>query len=579
MRIGNPAALPIRAFRSEAHYPSWGSETICCTKRRTRRLTHYPSWGSETTWRVNELPVQHSDSLPLMGIGNPGTRRVGSRVGAWNSLPLMGIGNPGTRRVGSRVGAWNSLPLMGIGNRTSWRRRGRCGRAHYPSWGSETGRRPRVMPTTSPISLPLMGIGNSPRGLAPVARSIFLITPHGDRKLRCRGAPSAPASGSLPLMGIGNGHAPRPETLRQRLSLPLMGIGNQERLADSERTQASLITPHGDRKRKLPRVRDGAQADSLPLMGIGNSRGARRYGRGTPLITPHGDRKHARVSGRRRVPEALTTPHGDRKLGAAPATAKVTRVSLPLMGIGNRRASFNVGGRTWFSLPLMGIGNQLVGLAAAPRSELLITPHGDRKPVWGIGEGRHLMPSLPLMGIGNMLTLRPGFHIRNFSLPLMGIGNKGVISRISRTGEPLITPHGDRKPARLTGRYGRICLLLITPHGDRKPRRLRGLPRGRPVSLPLMGIGNPDSRRSVSARRLRSLPLMGIGNGCWRACYGGHETAHYPSWGSKTPELAPEPIPFVRLITPHGDRKRNGDITTLVNRYSSLPLMGIGNPH
>ena len=97
-------------------------------------------------------------SLPLMGIGNwgwPGARRAPAAV----SLPLMGIGNPaadaggpgalddlitphGDRKLlfaaGGAAVIGPSLPLMGIGNAGAGEYGGSGGRAHYPSWGSET---------------------------------------------------------------------------------------------------------------------------------------------------------------------------------------------------------------------------------------------------------------------------------------------------------------------------------------------------------------------------------------------------------------------------------------------------------
>ena len=78
----------------------------------------------------------------------------------------------------------------------------------------------------------------------------------------------------------------------------------------------------------------------------------------------------------------------------------------------------------------------------------------------------------------------------------------------------LITPHGDRKPARVEPRAGAPG-TLITPHGDRKPaRRADAVAFAIRISLPLMGIGNmSDQARDVGAK---------------------NSSSHYPSWGSET---------------------------------------------
>ena len=180
-------------------------------------------------------------------------------------------------------------------------------------------------------------------------------------------------------MGIGNQHEDHGEREEARFSLPLMGIGNR----------------HEDAPRGVaPRL-------SLPLMGIGNHH---RGGRGKlveELITPHGDRKHTGRFRRRRGSHGLITPHGDRKppqimaimspmFGSLPLMGigntafrlrydPATDSSLPLMGIGNVRIADCGSSTSESSLPLMGIGNP-VAVVADPQREVLITPHGDRKP-------------------------------------------------------------------------------------------------------------------------------------------------------------------------------------------------------
>ena len=125
--------------------------------------------------------------------------------------------------------------------------------------------------------------------------------------------------------------------------------------------------------------------------------------------------------------------------------------------------------------------------------------------------------------------------------------------RACRSG--FITPHGDRKHLGRT--HDRVRhLVLITPHGDRKPACSTLAMIDSPNSLPPMGIGNVARMVISIIRRI----------------------AHYPSWGSETPDVVwwpsisscgslplmgignpRNPLTFPReyvLITPHGDRKR-----------------------
>ena len=53
---------------------------------------------------------------------------------------------------------------------------------------------------------------------------------------------------------------------------------------------------------------------------------------------------------------------------------------------------------------------------------------------------------------------------------------------------------------------------LITPHGDRELLKHVGEQQKTNISLPLMGIGNAQSRSSPFTSATTSLPLMGIGN-------------------------------------------------------------------
>ena len=77
---------------------------------------------------------------------------------------------------------------------------------------------------------------------------------------------------------------------------------------------------------------------------------------------------------------------------------------------------------------------------------LLITPHGDWKPSGAAVATSAAAGSLPLMGIGNLVAISLVTLDDVRSLPLMGIGNSGRCASILRD-LPLITPHGDWKPA------------------------------------------------------------------------------------------------------------------------------------
>ena len=101
---------------------------------------------------------------------------------------------------------------------------------------------------------------------------------------------------------------------------------------------------------------------------------------------------------------------------------------------------------------------------------------------------------------------------KRISLPLMGIGNKLAAMDVGAV-QPLITPHGDRKPTRAPA-------CGVSPWS----------------SLPLMGIGNLPSKNILSGNA-HSLPLMGIGNTMRPGATSTATTTHYPSWGSETARL------------------------------------------
>ena len=205
-----------------------------------------------------------------------------------------------------------------------------------------------------------------------------------------------------------------------------MGIENGAVQQRPPRRGAALITPHGDRKPGGSKNEVYREADiSLPLMGIkrpgrsctstaGSSSSLPSWGSktrvlrefpqpGLRLIIPHGDRKLAlRAVHFRHV--LLITPHGDRKCAyRVPSSSSAPHNSLPLMGI---ESSSPCGGRSttcpshypsWgskaitdtssalppsvFSLPLMGIESDGVRLRGQGVPGL-ITPHGDRKPLF-----------------------------------------------------------------------------------------------------------------------------------------------------------------------------------------------------
>ena len=233
----------------------------------------------------------------------------------------------------------------------------------------------------------------------------LLITPHGDRKpwfellaerlarvslpLMGIGNPAAARasaehcpSASLPLMGIGNQRTIEALQAWIAISLPLMGIGNHRRVVAGRGPAGGggLITPHGDRKHR-------------------RRRGARRDGLDTELITPHGDRKPALSIGPA-VPAhlGLITPHGDRKLGIALAGhAAYSPAHYPSWGSETSSASGAVRPRRSYSLPLMGIGN-LAAVVWAGQPEVLITPHGDRKPVGSTDPAAEHIPHYPSWG-------------------------------------------------------------------------------------------------------------------------------------------------------------------------------------
>ena len=180
MGIGNvPEGRRQRRYR-QPHYPSWGSGTWTSSPRTRlrRRAAHYPSWGSGT------CDAPEFEALADGLITPHGDREPSSRARAH------------ARRAGS-------LPLMGIGNTRSSRTTRPPRRTHYPSWGSGTRRVP-AMSVPIQTHYPSWGSGTNALTLGS-GGGTDLITPHGDREPTAAGKSPLDASPiSLPLMGIGN---------------------------------------------------------------------------------------------------------------------------------------------------------------------------------------------------------------------------------------------------------------------------------------------------------------------------------------------------------------------------------------
>ena len=395
---------------------------------------------------------------------------------------------------------------MGIGNLTGPAAvRGKL-LTHYPSWGSETRRA---------------------RGCDRGGRD--LITPHGDRKPSADAGIAAGERGSLPLMGIGNGH----------------GGSNARTFVDG------LITPHGDRKPRRMSPPISRIPRSLPLMGIGNCTGDRRGSRGGAPHYPSWGSETSRRHSASHPARELITPHGDRKRALAEALEASVERSLPLMGIGNSVQSASYPANSTVSLPLMGIGNP----TARPPSPSTARAH---YPSWGSetivihAPGGDADDSLPLMGIGNNpWSNRTGNPL--ISLPLMGIGNPPP-RRSSRAPTPPHYPSWGSETDRLAGGPG-LAVELITPHGDRKRADVCRFARHHSFSLPLMGIGNRHRLDAPEAAAVHLITPHGDRKPAGTSARQPPASAHYPSWGSETSSF-----PLAGAVA-----------------HVSLPLMGIGN--
>ena len=195
----------------------------------------------------------------------------------------------------------------------------------------------------------------------------------------------------------------------------------------------------------------------------------------------------------------------------------------------------------------MGIENTLRSrLESTTSGLLLITPHGDRKPLsTKPSEPASWRCSLPLMGIENS-TARTCSHARLLRAHYPSWGSKTAARRASDSGDArgLITPHGDRKRDRRSPR----AASHYPSWGSKTPRMTLALAD----SLPLMGIENSSP---FCRQRPRTRLITPHGDRKRFACYGRPATlrAHYPSGGSRRLWRRSSRPP--ELITPHGDRK------------------------
>ena len=122
-----------------------------------------------------------------------------------------------------------------------------------------------------------------------------------------------------------------------------------------------------------------------------------------------------------------------------------TWLSLPLMGIGNYGGPMKrctVCKRN--SLPLR--GSETSEAAAGRRGgNVLITPHGDRKPRHPCAGSSRTPPLITPHGDRKRRAAVASIPAAVASLPLMGIGNLYLGQRRQQRHRHLITPHGDRK--------------------------------------------------------------------------------------------------------------------------------------
>ena len=121
----------------------------------------------------------------------------------------------------------------------------------------------------------------------------------------------------------------------------------------------------------------------------------------------------------------------------------------------------------------------------------------------GIGNATHsalscfrTVFSLPLMGIGNEPVGASDVVVRVTHYPSWGSGTRGIPAESARRYQAHYPSWGSgtHRRRRPNPRYR---THLITPHGDRELTTVNFACADHTRSLPLMGIGNHESRRSL----------------------------------------------------------------------------------
>ena len=221
--------------------------------------------------------------------------------------------------------------------------------------------------------------------------------------------------------------------------------------------------------------------------------------------------------------------------------------SLPLMGIGNVRASVeceaSVACVVLAHYPSWGSGTRMIQSIDLDMAFVyLITPHGDREPDrhQGDGHGRDVRPShYPSWGSGTVRPVQIVIVVEqlDISLPLMGIGNQCTRRRAFRLPVlVLITPHGDREPwSNSTSSRPWHAHSLITPHGDRERQRSHHRTHSGCHRQLITPHGDREQRHRIprGARLSAHYPSWGSGTRRSRR-RSAAVAAHYPSWGSGT---------------------------------------------
>ena len=208
--------------------------------------------------------------------------------------------------------------------------------------------------------------------------------------------------------------------------------------------------------------------------------------------------------------------------------------------------------------------------------------------------------SLPLMGIRNTPEQKALAGCVVTSLPLMGIRNAARVGGDRPGRHALTTPHGDQEPERRAAHPTRGQAAHYPSWGSGTGARAAGRCEGGRAHYPSWGSGTTPRIEDVPRQAAISLPLMGIRNParpawgagvsplttphgdqerCGRSCVRCSTCTHYPSWGSGTQRLRPGDAFLDVLTTPHGDQEHHRSASSPASAPTSLPLMGIRNPH